>query len=134
MKNLNIVLSDVAVLNQKVYNLHWNVRGKGFLEAHKMTEALYLLLTDKIDEIAEKIAMNGVTPLSTFKAYLENSNIKEIEPEAFTRDEVITTVIKDLNILKQDILKVESTTSADTLLDDLLQMIDLQNWLFQSSK
>ena len=133
MKKLNILLADVVVLNQKIYNLHWNVRGEGFLEIHKMTEALYLELTTKVDEIAEKIAMNFELPISTLSEYLSVTNIKEIKAKEFTRSEVIEIVISDLTRLRKTAESVAETSSTGTLIDDLIQMIEMQIWLFKSS-
>lgn len=35
---LNIFLSNLAVINVKIHNLHWNVVGPNFFVVHKMTE------------------------------------------------------------------------------------------------
>lgn len=37
---LNAFLSDLAVLNIKVHNLHWNVEGREFALIHEMTEKI----------------------------------------------------------------------------------------------
>lgn len=47
---LNAFLSDLAVLNIKVHNLHWNVEGREFALIHEMTEKIYKMLQDQFDE------------------------------------------------------------------------------------
>ncbi len=129
---MNKVLSNIAVLNQKVYNFHWNVRGEGFLNAHKMTEALYELLTDHFDAVAEKIAMNGQTPISTLAGYIKEADIQEIEPKAFTPKEVFETIVKDIKTLIASMDAVNESNS-QTLLDEIRDSLDLQVWLIKSS-
>ncbi len=130
---MNKILANIAVLNQKVYNFHWNVRGEGFLNAHKMTEAFYELLTDQFDQVAEKIAMNGETPISTLAGYIEASDIQEIQPKAFTAKEVFTSLVKDIETLKKSISDSYEGSKAETLLDEIVDSLDLQLWLIKSS-
>ena len=74
-KDLNNLLADVAILKQKAYTLHWNVRGHGFMATHKLTEALYEGLVGMFDEIAERIVMSGEVPFGTYAEYIENTSL-----------------------------------------------------------
>ena len=131
--NMNKLLAEIAVLNQKTYNHHWNVRGEGFMNVHKMTEALYEGLTGLFDEVAEKIAMSDVLPVSTLSGYIELSEIKEEKERAFKPQEVIKCVVADLEIIKKTILAIETTPENESVVGEVLSFVELQKWLFKSS-
>ncbi|MFP4198930.1 MAG: ferritin-like domain-containing protein, partial [Halanaerobium sp.] len=59
-KKMNTYLSNLAVLNTKLHNLHWNVEGKQFMQVHNFTEDLYNDFFEKYDEVAEIMKMKGV--------------------------------------------------------------------------
>ena len=130
---MNKLAADLIVFNQKTFNLHWNVRGEGFMSMHKMTEKLYMKLTILFDAVAEKIAMGGELPVSTLKGCLEITNISEVKEKAFTVREVVEIIIQDLEIIKKTALEVTPTIENQPLLDEIIQTIELQKWLFKSS-
>lgn len=132
--NLNKVLADIAVLKQKAYNMHWNVRDKNFMSIHKMTESLYEGLIELFDEVAEKIAMEGKLPLSTLKEYLKESSIKEEPTKHFTTNEIVKILSKDLNQLLKDTLKVKGNNITQTTIDTVVDFTTKQKWFFESSK
>ncbi len=134
MNLLNKLLANIAIAKQNATNLHWNVRGPLFWPLHKITEKLYEGLNDFIDDVAEKVAMQGEMPLSTYKEYIDNADIKEIKPKAFNVDEVIKHVVDDLNIVQKSANLVKSTDVIQPLLDEIYLFIDKQRWIFNSHK
>ena len=56
---LNIFLSNLAVINVKIHNLHWNVVGPNFFVVHKMTEKLYQMFQLQYDQVAEMMKMQN---------------------------------------------------------------------------
>lgn len=96
MNKLNVYLSNLAVLNAKLHNLHWNVTGRTFVQVHEFTEKMYDSVFEQYDAVAELIKMHNETPMVKISDYLKNATIKEIDAKDFTADEV-------LNILKADI-------------------------------
>ena len=132
MNGLNKLLANFAVLNQKAYNMHWNVEGHEFMSTHKMTEKLYEKLTEFVDRVAEKIRMMSGTPYSTMTEYLTNSDIKEIKPRRFTYQQISEIVVADLTVLEKSALAVKTSATIQPLLDDIFLMIDKERWLFRS--
>jgi len=104
-------LSNLAVLNIKLHNIHWNVVGSQFLEVHKFTEEIYDKLFADLDEVAELLKMKGVMPLSTMAEYLENSSIEEVKAKDFSVKESLEVVKKDLEAMKE--LAVSIRNAAD---------------------
>ncbi len=92
---LNIFLSNLAVMNIKIHNLHWNVIGPEFITIHKMTEKLYKMLQEQFDTVAETMKMQNEVPLATMAEYLENATIEEIESRDYTGYEVLEELDND---------------------------------------
>lgn len=104
-------LSNAAVLNIKLHNIHWNVVGKQFMRVHEFTEEIYDKLFEQLDEVAELLKTKGVMPLSTMAEYLENASIEEIKAKDFTVQESLEIVKKDLEAMKE--LAVSIRNEAD---------------------
>ena len=96
---LNIFLSDLAVMNIKLHNLHWNVTGSDFIIIHKLTEKLYKKLQEQFDSVAEIMKMQNEKPFATMKDYLENTNIEEIESRDYSSYEVLEELNSDCHTL-----------------------------------
>lgn len=132
--DLNKLLATTAVFAQKVSNFHWNMKGKLFMQYHKMTDELYEGLQGFIDKIAEKVLMQGGMPLATLEEFLAHSAIKEIKPKVFSTDEVVELICQDLDIYAHLLEKCETNKYVQPLLDELFTLIDMQRWFFNSSK
>lgn len=46
---VKVYLANLAVLNAKLHNLHWNVVGRAFIQVHEYTEGLYDELFEQFD-------------------------------------------------------------------------------------
>lgn len=134
MKQLNALLASVAVLKQKAYNMHWNVRGIDFMPYHQLTQQLFEGLDDLFDQIAEKVAQQGGTPLSTLADYVKESKIKEVKPKHFKSKEVVEIIAADLEILAKQAEEVKTNQWTQPLLDEVFLFVDKQRWFFDSSK
>ncbi|CAK7039080.1 DNA starvation/stationary phase protection protein [Tissierella sp. P1] len=104
MKHIELLqkyLSNLAVLNVKFHNIHWNVVGSQFMQVHNFTEEIYDKLFENLDEVAELLKMKNETPLSTMAEYLEKSNIEEIKAKDFSIKESLEIVKKDMELMKE---------------------------------
>lgn len=110
-KKMNEYLSNLAVLNVKLHNLHWNVVGKQFVQVHEFTESLYEDMFEKYDEVAEILKMKAQKPLVKMSDYLENASVKESDKDNFSIDEVLEIVKSDLELMKN--LATEIRNAAD---------------------
>ena len=116
MKNyekVNEYLSNLAVLNVKLHNLHWNVVGINFKPLHSFTEELYDDMFEKYDAVAEILKMKGEMPLSKMSDYLKNASIEEVEPKDFSSKEVLEIILKDLNKMKELALEIRDEADKD---------------------
>lgn len=112
---LNEYLSNLAVLNVRLHNLHWNVVGKNFVQIHEFAESLYNDFFEKYDEVAEILKMRDQKPLVKMADYLKNASIQELDKDRFSTDEVLQIVQDDLNRMKS--LGMEIRNAADEVGD-----------------
>ena len=94
-------LANLAVLNVKFHNIHWNVVGGQFVQVHTFTEGLYDSLFEAYDEVAELLKMKGIMPLSTMAEYLEKTDVEEINARDFSIKEALEIVKKDIKCMKE---------------------------------
>lgn len=110
-QKLNKYLSNLAILNVNLHNLHWNVEGIMFTQIHEFTESLYDDFFEKYDEVAELLKMKGEKPLVKLTDYLENASIKELDKDKFSSNEVLQILQDYLNEMKS--LATEIRNDAD---------------------
>ena len=84
LKKMNVYLSNLAVLNVNLHNIHWNVLGKEFVRVHEFTEGLYDDFFEKYDAVAEILKMKDEKPLVKMSDYLQNATIKELDKDSFS--------------------------------------------------
>ncbi|MGS0973133.1 MAG: Dps family protein [Candidatus Izemoplasmataceae bacterium] len=97
---MNQYVADLAVLNVKFHNLHWNVIGERFEQVHVHLEAIYDDLFVKFDEVAERIKMLGEFPKASIREYLEISKVEELNDEDVTIKKVFEIVKAEIAYLK----------------------------------
>lgn len=129
--NLNKLLAELLVFNQKVYTLHWNVEGENGLSSHKQTQEVYETVGDFIDEIGEKAKMSGEVLIGTLKEALEIAAIEEIKAKVFEAKEVAKIILKDLNLLEKISLEIKADHRIQPLMDEIFMFIDKQRYLFK---
>lgn len=114
IKDLNILLSDLNVFYRKLQNYHWNIIGKDFFVIHSKLEEYYDKVNKQIDEIAEHILMLNGEPLGTMKDYLENTSIQEAKNEKVKDNVVFESIIKDYELLLQNVTKIKKEAEEQT--------------------
>ncbi len=96
MNKLNKYLSNLAVWNVKLHNLHWNVIGHSFVQIHEFSEKLYDAVFEQYDAVAEIQKMQNQQPLVKMSEYLQNASIKEIDAKEFSPEEVLKIIEADM--------------------------------------
>lgn len=113
LKEYNQYLSNLAVMNIKLHNIHWNVVGMQFVAVHEFTEAIYDELFEYFDAVAEHVKMFGAVPDSRMIDYLKNATIKEVEPKNFTELEALQIVKADLESLREEATVLRNASDAE---------------------
>ncbi|MFM1534613.1 DNA starvation/stationary phase protection protein [Helcococcus ovis] len=108
MKKLNTYLANLAFGNVKLHNLHWNLEGSQFKQVHEYLEVLYDEGFAYLDEVAELLKMQGITPLSSMKEYVAETTLSDLEQRSFTDREAIELAleyVKEMNEFALDVRK-----------------------------
>lgn len=135
---LGSTLADTFDLVSQVKQAHWNVRGIGFWEFHKMFDAIHEALEPFVDELAERIGTLGGVAQGTVRAAAANSSLKEFEL-GFGDGKRFTTLLRDrvadyVKTVRAGIDKAEELgdpTTAD-LLTEITRVADLQLYFLES--
>ena len=140
MTKLNTYLANLAVINIKIHNLHWNIVGSQFVSVHEYLESEYDKAGERLDEVAELIRMSGEFPVANLKEYLEISTIKEIESsKEISIKEALEIVLSDIKLQKE--LDLEIRKEADeadnfpvaNVMENHIEDYNKQIWFVESS-
>ena len=138
-ERLKQLLCDLEVFSVKLQNYHWNVIGKGFFLTHEKLEEYYEEIREQLDEVAEHIAIKGSEPFGRMEDFLKNARIMEAKNEKIKSLDIIKNVVKDLEILKNDVelIKKEAEEENDyatsTLMDEYLQDYSKRIWMLNET-
>ena len=104
---LDVYLSNLFVLNQKLHVIHWNVVGTNFQRVHEFTEELYDEMFEKFDTIAEFYRMKDEFPPAKIKDYTDKTTIEEIKTDVtYDITESLELVAADLELMRSLALEV----------------------------
>lgn len=96
-RQLATTLADMHLVYGHLHALHWNIEGTDFLTYHRELQTMYEQIAEFIDDTAERILMLGNRPPTTFKEYLEISDLDELSSRKYEVGETIDLVLGDLN-------------------------------------
>ena len=135
MKKLEIMrklVADLAVLNTKFHNLHWNVKGPRFVPVHEALEDMYNEFFEHYDEVAERMRMLDAYAPAALKDYLALTDVEELPEKDFDIKEVITIVKASYEGLKLSVQALRDAASDDAvtaaMCDDLESAYDKRIW------
>lgn len=74
-KILNQTVADLSKTAALIHQVHWYMRGRGFLKLHPKMDTYLDDVNEQLDEFAERLITIGGSPLSTLKEFDENSKI-----------------------------------------------------------
>jgi len=137
---LNQYLSNLKVLNNNLYNMHWNLIGTNFFTIHLKLNEYYEKAADMYDEVAERIKMIGGFPITSLIEYEQKSTIKSMRSQDYTEKQVMDVLENDFSFLINfgyDIIKYfndinDYTTSG--MLSNHMTFFEKQLWMVKASK
>ncbi|XMB68041.1 DNA starvation/stationary phase protection protein [Mycoplasmatota bacterium zrk1] len=138
ISRLDQYVMDMAALNVKLHNLHWNVVGPFFGDIHKRTQAYYEQAELMYDQIAERMKMLNTYPETLLSEYAKQTKIKEMESRDYKGTEVIEYIINDFKYLLDSARKIlilanninDPTTAS--LFSDYIDFYEKELWMLTS--
>lgn len=132
-KQMNEVLSNLAVLNQKVKKYHWNMKGDRFIMFHELLQEQYESLDDFMDDVAERVSIMGGAAVGTLGNLLKHSALREGE-ENPSQKKMIQNLVLDYDALCRHVRDTVSLleehhdyASADLCID-VLEFLEESGW------
>ena len=96
---LNQYLTNIVVLKNNLYTLHFNIIGEGSSEYHNQIGDYIIVLNNTYDMIAESIKKRGGFVLLDNNKINEISTIKPITNKNYLTNEAKNTVLHDFNTI-----------------------------------
>jgi starvation-inducible DNA-binding protein len=136
---LNHDLADTSLLLIKTKKYHWDIVGPQFRSLHKMLDDQYEMLSESVDEIAERIRSLGGYPVGTAKGFLEIASIKEDPGDIPDATEMVKRLVADheqiIRNLREHINittdEIKDLGTAD-FLTDLIRAHEKIAWMLRS--
>ena len=122
---LNQSVADLSKAYSIIHQIHWYMRGRGFLYLHPKMDEYMDTLNGFLDEISERLITIGGAPFSTLKEFDDNSKLVE-EPGTYdkTMEEHVDRLISVYEYLSELFQKgLDDTASED---DDVSNDIFVQ--------
>lgn len=126
---LNQHLANLHIMNYKLHNYHWNVKGSEFFRIHEITEKYYDYFFELFDEVAERILQLEGKPLTTVKEYLDNTTLKEDSKKEFTGSEVASGALADFKTLLAEARKINEIAEENSDVASVNMIGDVIEWL-----
>ena len=134
---LKQLLANYQIHYHKLRSFHWNVEGPDFFELHEAFEQDYNTTKENIDEIAERIRVFGLKPLSVLKETIELSEIKETK-KSISGLEMVREILKDFEILHDKMLDVLNAAlgtgdnATEQMISEFMGELEKRNWMYTS--
>ena len=118
---LNQTVADLSKASALVHQIHWYLRGPGFLYLHPKMDELKDQLDEHLDEFAERLITIGGSPVSTLAEFDKNSKI-EMTPAVWgksnsERVKELIVAYKYLTQLFKDGIKIAGDDGDDVTVD-----------------
>ena len=93
-KILNQAVADLYVAHIALHQVHWYMRGRGFMVWHPKMDEYMDALDGHLDEISERLITLGGKPYSTLTEFLQHSEIEEEVGEFRNVEESLERVLE----------------------------------------
>lgn len=136
---LNQSVADLSKAHTILHQIHWYMRGPGFMVYHPKMDEYMEELDGYLDELSERLITLGGAPFSTLKEFDEQSNLTETSGD-FTRSmaehlERVVEVFRYLADLFQKGLEITDQEGDDVtngLYADAKGSLEKHIWILQA--
>lgn len=141
-KNINILneyMSNLKVLNNNLYNMHFNIIGASFFGLHRKLQDYYEQVSLMYDSIAERIKMLNGYPITSLKKIEDTSTIKSMRSMDYSGNQVLEVLDNDFCFLvdyTKDLINIferEGDYYTSSILSDNLKFFEKELWMIKSS-
>lgn len=134
---LNKLLADLVVEYHKLQSYHWYLKEYHFFDDHPKLESYYDMIAGMVDGVAEDMLKLSLKPESTLKGFLALTAVEEAENKELTSEEAFASVLKDFELLRDDVLDVKKAADeagdylTSALMDDYIESFYKEIWMLR---
>ncbi|HFI0237836.1 TPA: DNA starvation/stationary phase protection protein [Streptococcus suis] len=136
---LNQAVADLSVAHSILHQVHWYMRGRGFMIWHPKMDEYMDELDGYLDEMSERLITLGGAPFSTLKEFSEYSQLKEVPGDySLTMEEQLARVVDVFRYLADLFQKGfdVSDEEGDSVTNDIFNVakasIEKHIWMLQA--
>lgn len=136
---LNEYMVNLKVLNNNLYNLHFNIVGESFFGLHKKLQNYYEKLALMYDSTAERIKMLNGMPFTSLREIEDISTIKSMKSMNFNGKQVLEVLDNDFTFMKdytKDLISYygkENDYYTVSMLENNLCFFEKELWMIKTS-
>lgn len=133
------IFTEVYALYVKTQNYHWNVHGSSFYALHLLFEKHYNILSDLIDDFAEKLRANGENVQAGLQYFAKTTKTEDANV-SFSQENMLEDLKKtqkQLILLIQEAKQIANESDAfESIMKDFLtntqDVLFKMTWMLQS--
>lgn len=136
---LNQTVADLSQTSALIHQVHWYMRGQGFLYLHPLMDDLRAEIEEFCDEFAERLITIGGSPISTLKEFSECSEVRLEStiwdvPTKSRLQELVEAYEYLCSLLKRgiDCAHEKDDPATEDLYTSVLGKIDKRLWMLKS--
>ena len=136
---LNQLVADFSQMSANIHQVHWYMRGRGFLTLHPLLDTFKADIDEQLDDCAERLITLDGSPYSTLEEFYTNSKIKASTANwTDTLEERFTLLVDGykylLNLINKgiDISGEEGDDVTQNMLIAMLTNIEKRIWMVQA--
>ena len=136
---LNEYLANLKVLNNNLYNMHFNIVGMSFFGMHRKLQDYYEAVALQYDQVAERIKMLGGYPITSLKKIEDISTMKSMRSMDYNGTQVLEVLQNDFGFMRvytKDLIhcfEKEQDYGTVNMLGNFLSFYDKEFWMIDSS-
>ena len=136
---LNQTVADLSQTSALIHQVHWYMKGPGFLYLHPLMDDLRAEIEEFCDEFAERLITIGGSPISTLKEFSECSEVRLEStiwdvPTKSRLQELVEAYEYLCSLLKRgiDCAHEKDDPATEDLYTSVLGKIDKRLWMLKS--
>lgn len=137
---MNQILAEEFSLFTKTLKYHWSVTGPRFQSIHQFLETHYKNLLEIMDDVAERIRIMGMHPISTITEVKQNSSLPETPNAMPNTNDMLANLFLDhievqkliRNTLEENKTAIEFDKGTEDFLVSILQKHEFMSWTLRS--
>lgn len=136
---MNEYMVNLKVLNNNLYNMHFNIVGESFFGLHRKLQEYYERVALMYDAAAERIKMLGGMPITSLKEMEEKSTMKSMKSMNFSGRQVLEVLDNDFTFSRdytKDLIEYydkEKDFYTSSMLEENLKFFEKELWMIKTS-